>query len=65
MRNTLNLRNMSIFALAIVLASVLSTLIIVAGSLAFTFGFGQIVYNFIAVIISAAIPLFVGINIGM
>ena len=65
MRNTLTLKNMSIFALAIVLASVLATLIVVAGSLAFTFGFGQIIYNFVAVVISAVIPLIVGINVGL
>lgn len=52
---TRNYSNMGWFIVSIILATLLATVVTVAGSYTFV-GFGRFVYNVMTVVLSAAIP---------
>ena len=59
MLNSLNIKEMSILALAFVLASVLATLCLVVGELMYIVGFIKVVYTVFVVLAASIIPLMV------
>lgn len=61
----LSLKEIGIFICAMLLATVLATVIVVVGTLAMIEGFMSLIYNIAAVVLSSSIPAVTGLFLGL